>query len=162
MGIGKAHARIPSTVEVILLVFALLVLASSVALADVPGTPLANQGKTLLAVEDDQDLTPQNGVPLVIVRVNESDENGSIDAMNSSADHSVKCTSATVEVLIPEGYTGGYAPAGTASEPAEPMELNYVRGRGNSTWKSNKRRQRWQRQGQQQRWWHQQQQQYQR
>ncbi len=76
-----------------------------------------------------ESLLPKNGIPLVIVRVDESKT--SIDDMNGSPDHSVRCESATMEIVVPEGY-GMDAPAGE-------MVLKYVRGRGHSTWQINKK-----------------------
>lgn len=52
--------------------------------------------------------------------------------MNGSGDHSVKCTDATMEILTPNSSGDGYANIG-------PLTLNYVRGRGNSTWQCNKK-----------------------
>ncbi|MBE6129705.1 MAG: hypothetical protein E7185_10570 [Erysipelotrichaceae bacterium] len=49
---------------------------------------------------------PQNGIPLVvIIRVDESDT--TIADLNSSEDHSVRCTG-TAEIKVPEGYAGEY------------------------------------------------------
>ena len=112
-------------------------IAASAAFADDQTTPPAARDGSTLEAQDD-DLTPRNGVPLVIVRVDET-AGGSIDAMNSSYQHKQKCTSATMEILLPEGYSGGYASTGTASVPEGEMELNYIRGRGNSTWNSSKK-----------------------
>ena len=98
-------------------------------------------------------LSPLNGVPLVIVRVDESSggiaaaksndskhEYGDIAAMNKSAYHSVRCVG-TVEIKVPEGYSCEYAPGADISSlaPAGEMKLDYIRGRGNSTWDSNKK-----------------------
>ena len=96
---------------------------------------------TSVFAEDDP-LTPQNGLPLVIVRVDE-EAGASIEEMNSSYDHSVRCESATMEIKLPENYKGGY-PAADGGEavtvPSEQMELHYIRGRGNSTWKRGKKK----------------------
>ena len=91
---------------------------------------------------------PQNGIPLVIVYVDESeeaiaaaeeassddpakrDDYGTIAEMNSSEDHSVRCTG-TIEIKVPEGFAGEY---GNAAVPAGEIDLEYIRGRGNSTW----------------------------
>ena len=67
-------------------------------------------------VTDSALYEPQNGIPLVIIRVDES--RTSIADMNSSEDHSVRCTG-TVEIKVPEGYSSGYGddtvPAGTTN-----------------------------------------------
>ncbi|MBP5261171.1 MAG: CotH kinase family protein [Clostridiales bacterium] len=88
-------------------------------------------------------LQPQNGVPLLIIRIDESDSAieaasaadgdhtyGNIDQMNESTDHSVRCVG-TVEIIVPDGYTGEY---GSSEVPAGEMQLDYIRGRGNTTW----------------------------
>ena len=75
------------------------------------------------------DLTqPQHGIPLVIIRIDESDT--SIADMNNSEDHSVRCTG-TVEIKVPEGYVSEY---GDNALPEGEITLNYIRGRGNYTW----------------------------
>ena len=47
------------------------------------------------------ELQLENGVPLVIVRVDETTR--TIDHMNASYDHSARCEAATVEIRLPEG-----------------------------------------------------------
>ena len=88
-----------------------------------------------------ESLTPENGIPLVIVRVaeqemeeEEGDWYGSIEDMNGSKDHSVRCHG-TVEIIVPEGYAPEYG--GTV--PAGEVELKYIRGRGNTTWGMQKK-----------------------
>ena len=76
---------------------------------------------------DESNLEPENGIPLVIVRVDESQT--SIDDMNGSYQHSVRCNDATVEIKIPEGYNNELV-----TFPLEEIDLDYIRGRGNSTW----------------------------
>ena len=85
---------------------------------------------------------PENGIPLVVVNVDEcelhideeGDAYGSIQDMNDSEDHSVRCTG-SVDILIPEGYKGGYGDS-VLSPDADTgkLQLSYIRGRGNSTW----------------------------
>lgn len=64
------------------------------------------------------------------VNFNIDEELGSIEAMNTSEDHSAECYG-SVDIVVPEGfkseYTGEQAQGGS-------YELDYVRGRGNSTW----------------------------
>ena len=105
-------------------------------------------GRQMLSYADSVDLEPQNGIPLVIVYVDESkeaieaaeeassddpakrDDYGTIAEMNSSEDHSVRCTG-TIEIKVPGTYTGEY---GSVSVPDGPVDLKFIRGRGNSTW----------------------------
>ena len=56
--------------------------------------------------------------------------------MNASSDHSVRCEGA-IEILLPEeGYLSEYG--GTA--PGGSIRLDYIRGRGNSTWKYHEKK----------------------
>ena len=98
-------------------------------------------------------LEPQNGIPLLIIRVDETD--ATINDMNSSYDHSLKLTNGTAEIKVPEDFNGGYKDDnentntnnsslsnkvniltnGTTGE----LLLDYIRGRGNTTWTNNKK-----------------------
>ena len=78
-----------------------------------------------------------NHLPVVNITINETAEGfGTIDEMNNSPDHSVKCTG-TVQIDVPEGYTGDYS--NTVLTDTEKLPLEYIRGRGNTTWKSDKK-----------------------
>ena len=94
-------------------------------------------------------LQPQNGLPLLIIRVDESEgaiaaaaeadgehTYGNIDEMNESADHSVRCVG-NVEIIVPDGYEGEY---GSIEVPQGAMQLDYIRGRGNTTWEYGSKR----------------------
>ena len=90
---------------------------------------------------------PENGIPLIVINVDEcelhtdekGDSYGSIQDMNASEDHSVRCKG-SVDVLVPEGYSGGYGES-VLSPDAETggLLLSYIRGRGNTTWKEEKK-----------------------
>ncbi|MCR4716508.1 MAG: CotH kinase family protein [Lachnospiraceae bacterium] len=81
--------------------------------------------------------SPDKGIPLFIVHVNEaaSGDYKTISEMNASEDHSVKCTG-NVEIKVPDGYKSEY---GDYELAASPMELDFIRGRGNSTWHAAKK-----------------------
>ena len=103
-------------------------------------------------VEDDIEISepkenalevPQNGVPLVIIRVDESEEAiktardkdpeneyGTIEEMNSSSHHSVRSVG-TMEIIVPDDFESEYD---LTNSPIGEQKLAYVRGRGNSTW----------------------------
>ena len=81
------------------------------------------------------DLLPHNGIPLVIIWINEDGDNSTIYDMNESRDHSVKCIG-TVEIRFPDGYSIGDVSLDTTTEE---MLLEYIRGRGNSTWGAPKK-----------------------
>ena len=87
--------------------------------------------------EDEDPIVPKNGIPLVIIRVDEPDEKypedgdwyGTIADMNNDKDHQIRCKG-TVEFVVPDGFVsefGGDVPEGE-------LTLSYIRGRGNSTW----------------------------
>ena len=58
---------------------------------------------------------PENGIPLIVINVDEQelytdekgDTYGSIQDMNESEDHNVRCKG-SVDILVPEGYRYGY------------------------------------------------------
>ncbi|MBQ1395360.1 MAG: hypothetical protein IIY86_04235 [Lachnospiraceae bacterium] len=91
------------------------------------------------AFADGEDpIVPKNGIPLVIIRVDEPDEKypedgdwyGTIADMNNDKDHQIRCKG-TVEFVVPDGFVnefGGDVPEGE-------LTLSYIRGRGNSTWR---------------------------
>ena len=100
--------------------------------------------------ENNDDIVeiPKNGLPLVIIRVNEDDdaiekarqkdpdhEYGDIEAVNGSIDHSIRGIG-TIEIILPENYVNEY---GTLTIPEGPIELEYLRGRGNITWNTPKK-----------------------
>lgn len=91
---------------------------------------------------------PENGIPLIVVNIDESDEAianantsdsshqyGTIDDMNGSIDHSVRCVG-DVNISVPAGFVSEY---GSSSVPAGNIKLKYIRGRGNTTWSNNKK-----------------------
>ena len=86
---------------------------------------------------------PENGIPLVIVRIDESreaiaeasrrdpaHEYGTADEKNESMDHSVRCVG-EIQIIVPDGFAGEY---GSAEAPEGPLALNYIRGRGHMSW----------------------------
>lgn len=76
----------------------------------------------------------ENSIPVLYFNIDESE--GSVDAMNASPDHSTECYgSATLQV--PKGYKGNFSDKELKS--IEDMELEYLRGRGNSTWDMDKK-----------------------
>ena len=104
-----------------------LVLIWIMALAMLPVTAFA---------EDEDSIVPKNGIPLVIIRLDEEEfkdkdgnEYGTIEDMNNDKDHKIRCKG-TVEFVVPDGFVsefGGDVPEGE-------LTLSFIRGRGNSTW----------------------------
>lgn len=91
-------------------------------------------GGTSYALDDEAGL-PDNGLPVVIIEVDET-EGHTINDMNGSKDHSVEC-SGTMRISVPEGFQ--YCDLDKAPESLGPVKLDYIRGRGNSTWKIEKK-----------------------
>ena len=96
----------------------------------------------------DVPAVPENGIPLFVINVDESDETiaaaaasdadhtyGTIEDMNSSKDHSVRCLG-NVNVAVPDGFVSEY---GSSYAPEGNIEMKYMRGRGNTTWDSDKK-----------------------
>ena len=73
------------------------------------------------------------GIPTLYFQIDE-DQN-SIDEMNNSKDHSVECYG-SVDIKVPDGFQSEYeeTPMGDLS-----VDLQYIRGRGNSTWEADKK-----------------------
>ena len=101
--------------------------------------PTGYQEETQSALQE----VPQNGIPLVIIRIDESEEAialasendpkheyGSIGQMNESGLHTVRCIG-DLQIIVPEGFEGEY---GSIEVPADPVEMKYIRGRGNMSW----------------------------
>ena len=73
-------------------------------------------------------------VPKLSVYIDETAEGyATIEEMNTDHFHEAKCTG-TLDLDIPEGYTCDYTDA--ALESMHDVTLDYIRGRGNSTWTS--------------------------
>ncbi len=91
----------------------------------------AGDGQDSLSFLDD------NNIPVVYITIDESAEGfGTIQEMNSSIDHSAKCTG-TVRIDVPDGYTGDYSDE--VLEDTDELQLEYMRGRGNVTWTADKK-----------------------
>ena len=75
-----------------------------------------------------------NGIPTVFLTV---DPNEYALAM-SSPDHSYRAEGGTVRIELPEGYGNEFGSV-VAQAAGETLSLDYLRGRGNSTWLHDKR-----------------------
>ena len=103
-----------------------------------------DQQYTLVGDSEALEEKAQNGIPLVVIRIDEQELHqskkgnwyGTIADMNNSPDHSVRCNG-SVEILLPEeGYVSEYG----GSVPSGSITLDYIRGRGNSTWVSQQKK----------------------
>ena len=74
----------------------------------------------------------QSALPVVSFDIDENE--GTVDEMNTSEDHSAECHG-NMNINVPAGYTNEYA--NNLVSASYPME--YIRGRGNSTWMVDKK-----------------------
>ena len=77
-------------------------------------------------------------IPVMYFNIDESE--GTIDAMNSSEDHSVECYG-TVDLVVPDSFNQDetFRDEYGVQESLSGVELEYIRGRGNSTWGADKK-----------------------
>ncbi len=143
----------------VLNIIALLILVFLVKTSNSTQTSLEER-KKLTMVQEESDVKkptrndvevptkPENGIPLVVITVyedenvvakaNEEDdehEYGTIEDINNSEDHSVR-GKGNIEIILPENYEGEY---GSIEVPEGTQELDYIKGRGNSTWNKIKK-----------------------
>jgi len=72
-------------------------------------------------------------VPTIYLNIDES--RGTIASMNASEDHSTKCYG-QMTLQVPDGFASEYS---DEVQEGGTYELDYLRGRGNSTWKYRKK-----------------------
>ena len=77
-------------------------------------------------------------VPIMYFNIDESQ--GTIEAMNSSDDHSVECCG-TVDLVVPDEFNNdeSFRDEYKRQDSLYGLDLEYIRGRGNSTWMDNKK-----------------------
>ena len=86
------------------------------------------------------ELSEDPGIPTLyfndIGEDTSEEDAGTVEEMNTSEDHSIRCYGGSVEVKVPEGYKSEYedSPMDDVTIP-----LDYIRGRGNSTWDADKK-----------------------
>ena len=88
----------------------------------------------LFALAAAEEFTPGN-IPVVSINIDETQ--GSIREMNESFDHSAECHG-DVDILVPEGYISEYT--GEAVSSVSGLTLEYIRGRGNTTWQGSEKK----------------------
>lgn len=76
----------------------------------------------------------ENSLPVMYFDIDETE--GTIEAMNNSEDHSIECYG-TVTLQIPYGYKSEHTDKELTT--MKNLKLEYVRGRGNSTWWMDKK-----------------------
>ena len=80
-------------------------------------------------------------VPVLYFNIDESE--GTIEAMNNSADHSVECYG-SMELVVPAEFSNDKTFSDEYGKQEsligeDALELEYIRGRGNSTWMDDKK-----------------------
>ena len=75
-------------------------------------------------------------IPMVEFAIDESE--GAIDVMNADQEHASECYG-TAYMNIPAGYQSEYSEVKYESYTREEYPLDYIRGRGNSTWMVEKK-----------------------
>lgn len=78
---------------------------------------------------------PEHDIPVVVIYIDES-EGHTIEDMNSSKDHSLECFG-SMEIIVPEGFV--YCDMDISLSSFGPAAIDYIRGRGNSTWREEKK-----------------------
>ena len=92
---------------------------------------------TQAAFADEEDVTPDNGIPVVTIEIDENAEGyATIEEMNSSPKHKDECFG-TMKIDVPEGFRySDFPDADCESLPECEME---IRGRGNTSWGAKKK-----------------------
>lgn len=84
-------------------------------------------------IKKDTEAVKDHGVPVLNIEIDES--KGTIEAMNSDNAHDTRCYG-SVTLTVPEGFKGSYS---ESIPETLTCELDYIRGRGNSTWSAPKK-----------------------
>ena len=82
-----------------------------------------------------EEILADNGLPVVYINIGDEE----FEKVNESDDHSYRCESGTVTITVPEGYKGDYSEAELDDTDLNDLEIEYFRGRGNSTWSTDKK-----------------------
>ncbi|MBR2654449.1 MAG: CotH kinase family protein [Lachnospiraceae bacterium] len=77
-------------------------------------------------------------LPVMYVNIDESE--GTVEAMNNSEDHSVECYG-NVDLVVPDAFNADktFRDEYGEQESLYGLQLEYIRGRGNSTWMDDKK-----------------------
>ena len=115
---------------------------------DITGEHKVSIGFDITGKSDDQDVSillreiefvEDSGIPtLYFEDIGEGTGNnaGTVEEMNASENHSVRCYGGHIDIKVPEGYKSEYEESATDDFS---VDLEYIRGRGNSTWSADKK-----------------------
>ncbi|MBR1827925.1 MAG: CotH kinase family protein, partial [Atopobiaceae bacterium] len=90
------------------------------------------QPEASLIAQDSDSATQDNGIPALRLTIDPDEYQKMIDSPN----HEYRAAGATISLDVPEGYTGEFS--ATELPDLENLSLEYIRGRGNSTWGDSK------------------------
>ena len=102
---------------------------------DRDGSDYTDNGTARDSSDDELALIENVSLPVVVIHIDET--KGTIEAMNSDPDHNTECHG-TMDIIVPEEFKG-YADTDIMPETIRGIRLDYIRGRGNSTWKLAKK-----------------------
>ena len=78
----------------------------------------------------------QTGIPVMDINIDESYT--PIRDMNEDIEHATECYGKII-ITVPEGFSSGYSDEGQTEYTGGEYKLDYIRGRGNSTWGNEKK-----------------------
>ena len=78
----------------------------------------------------------KESVPTVYITIDESYT--PISDMNNDPNHETECYG-TMDITVPKGFSSGYSDEGVTDYTGGHYDLDYIRGRGNSTWSVEKK-----------------------
>ena len=125
--------------------FYLICLAVFMLSADVPADePQAEESlkdclvHSFASSEEEYQLLEESFKKVPVLEICIDETKGSIEEMNADPKHETKC-SGIIRLLIPDGYEEEYTGKVYEKLTVEEYELDYIRGRGNSTWAAGKK-----------------------
>lgn len=83
------------------------------------------------AADDVLALIEKVSLPVIVIHIDES-EGHTINDMNEDRDHNTECYG-TLDIIVPDGFKG-YVDMDITPQTMRGIKLDYIRGRGNSTW----------------------------
>ena len=96
------------------------------------GTAYAKDGND---GNEDIELIEHPSIPVIVFHIDESQ--GTIEDMNEDENHEKTC-SGTMDIIVPEGFES-YVDMDWEPQTIKGIPLEYIRGRGNSTWEIQKK-----------------------
>ena len=85
---------------------------------------------------DEIDLIDNPSIPVIVLHIDETN-GATIDEMHADENHNTECCG-TMDIIVPEGFDG-YVGIDTMPQTIKGIPLEYIRGRGNSTWMLGKK-----------------------